>query len=197
MVNVFLELTKGFAIPAGTEVPIASASHMAAVGTAEYTAAFVWARVLVRRTFTNSIRVLHGVPLLLGGTGNTPSIRTMAEIEQWVRLMAWYNHDITATRTLWGKLIRTEQRGTDAKQTIRLPISQDNLEMGTYTSMGFSNLLMAAGLLEECDERVLIHCLIQELNKLFALALNEDLLLTASWRTRCLTMPHRRRSSSC
>jgi hypothetical protein len=46
--------------------------------------------------------------------------------------------------------------------------------MGTYTSMGFSNLLMAVGLLEECDERVLIHCLIQELNKLFALGLNED-----------------------
>jgi hypothetical protein len=102
LINVFLELTKGFAVPAGTEVLFTSASHMAAVGTAEYAAAFVWAWVLVRRTFTNSIRVLHGVPLLLGGTGNTPSIRTMAEIDQWVRLTAWYNHDITATRTSCG-----------------------------------------------------------------------------------------------
>ncbi len=74
LVNVFFELTKGFAVPAGTVVLIASASHMAA-GIAEYVAVFVQARVLVRRTFTNSIRVLHGVPLLLGGTGNTAAIR--------------------------------------------------------------------------------------------------------------------------
>jgi hypothetical protein len=98
----------------------------------------------------------------------------MAEIDQWVRLTAQVNHDISATRTLWGKLIRTVDHGTDAKQTIRLPISQDTLEMGTYTSTSFSNLLTAAGPIEEGDERVVIHCLIQELNKLFALGLNED-----------------------
>ncbi len=35
LVDVFLELTKGFAVPAGTVLLISSASHMAAVGTAE------------------------------------------------------------------------------------------------------------------------------------------------------------------
>jgi hypothetical protein len=98
----------------------------------------------------------------------------MAEINQWVSITARYKHDIMATRTLWGKLIRTNSHGTDCKHTIRLPISQDTLEMGTFTSSGYSNLLTAAGPMEECDERALIQCLIQELNKLFALGLNED-----------------------
>ncbi len=115
LVDVFLELTKGFAMPAGTVLLISSASQMAAVGTAEYAAAFVRARVRVGKTFTNGVRVLHGYPLLLGGTGNTRAIRTMAEIDQWVRLTAQVNHDITATRTLWGKMIRTVEHGTDAK----------------------------------------------------------------------------------
>jgi hypothetical protein len=103
LVDVFLELTKGFTVLAGTVLLISSASHMAAVGTAEYAAAFVRARVRVGKTFTNGVRVLHGLPLLLGGTGNTPAIRTMAEIDQWVRLTAQVNHNITATWTLWGE----------------------------------------------------------------------------------------------
>jgi hypothetical protein len=147
---------------------------MAAVGTAEYAAEFVRALGVVRRTFTNGVRVLHGVPFLLGGTQNSATIRTMAEINQWVSSTARYKQDILATRSLWGKLIRTSSHGNDCKHTIRLPISQDTLEMGTYTSSGFSNLLTAAGPMEECDERALIQCLIQELNELFALGLNED-----------------------
>jgi hypothetical protein len=35
LVSVFLEITKGFAIPAGIVLLLASASHMTAVGTAE------------------------------------------------------------------------------------------------------------------------------------------------------------------
>jgi hypothetical protein len=38
LVRVFLELTRGFAVPAGTVLLLSSASHMAAVGTAEYAA---------------------------------------------------------------------------------------------------------------------------------------------------------------
>jgi hypothetical protein len=38
LVDVFLELSKGFAMPAGTVLLISSASHMAAVSTADYAA---------------------------------------------------------------------------------------------------------------------------------------------------------------
>jgi hypothetical protein len=38
LVSIFLEITKGFAIPAGTVVLLASASNMATAGTAEYVA---------------------------------------------------------------------------------------------------------------------------------------------------------------
>ncbi len=48
LASVFLEITKGFAIPAGTVLVLASASHMAAVGKAEYSADFVKASIRLR-----------------------------------------------------------------------------------------------------------------------------------------------------
>ncbi len=41
LVSVFLEITKAFAIPAGTVVLLASASHKATASTAEYATGFV------------------------------------------------------------------------------------------------------------------------------------------------------------
>jgi hypothetical protein len=84
LVNVFLEITKGFSIPAGTVVVMASASSMAMNGTADYAREFVKANIRLKETFSGGVRVVHGVPFLIGGTNNTAAIRTMAEINQWV-----------------------------------------------------------------------------------------------------------------
>jgi hypothetical protein len=51
LVNVFLEITKGFSIPAGTIVVMASASSMAMYGTADYAKEFVKANIKLRETF--------------------------------------------------------------------------------------------------------------------------------------------------
>ncbi len=70
LVSVFLEITKGFAIPAGTVVVLASASNMATAGTAKYTAEFVRANVKLRETLSGGVRVRLGVPFLLRGTSH-------------------------------------------------------------------------------------------------------------------------------
>jgi hypothetical protein len=86
LVSVFLKITKGFAIPAGTIVLLASASHMAVAGSAEYAADFVRANIRMREALSGGVRVVHGIPLLLGGTNNTAALRTMAEISSWLEL---------------------------------------------------------------------------------------------------------------
>jgi hypothetical protein len=159
LVSVFLEIPKGFAIPAGTVLLLSSASHMAAVGTAEYATDFVRANIRIRETLTGGAKVLHGIPFLIDGTGNIPAIRTMAEINQWVNSISGVNNDITATRALWASQIRTSDTCTNSTHTLRLPLSLHKLEMGTFTSGGFSNLMAAAPLNEE-DEHELILSLI-------------------------------------
>ncbi len=136
LVDVFLEITKGFSIPAGTVLVMASASSMAMIGTAEYAKEFVSANIRLRETFAGGVRVVHGVPFLIGGTGNISAIRTIAEINQWIASTSELNNDITATRALWDLLIRTRTHGNDCKHILRLPISQSTREMGTYTSGG-------------------------------------------------------------
>jgi hypothetical protein len=51
LVEVFLGLTRGFDMPAGTVVLMSSASHAAAVGTADYAADFVRASGALRGAF--------------------------------------------------------------------------------------------------------------------------------------------------
>jgi hypothetical protein len=123
LVSVFLEITKGFAIPAGTVVLMASASNMATAGTADYAAEFVKANARLRETLSGGVRVIHGVPFLLGGTRNIAAIRTMAEINQWVTYTSELHSDIAATRALWDTLIRSKAHGTDCSSIIRLPLS--------------------------------------------------------------------------
>jgi hypothetical protein len=148
-------------------VVLASASNMATAGTAEYAAEFVKANAKLRETLSGEVRVIHGVPFLLGGTSNTAAIRTMAEINQWVTYTSELHSDISATRTLWDTLIRSKAHGTDCSSIIRLPLSQHKLEMGTFTSRGFSNLEAATPMNEE-TERTLVLSLIQDLNELFS-----------------------------
>jgi hypothetical protein len=81
LVEVFLGVTRGFDVPVGTMVLMASASHAAAVGTADYAADFVQASGLFRGAFAGAVTVMRGIPFLLGGTKNFAAIRSIAEIE--------------------------------------------------------------------------------------------------------------------
>jgi hypothetical protein len=75
----------------------------------------------------------------------------MAEINQWVIGMSEIHKDISATRALWDSLIRTRAHSTDCKHIMRQPLTQHKLELDTYTTGGFSNLVAVAPLSEETE----------------------------------------------
>jgi hypothetical protein len=175
LVEVFLGVTRGFDVPVGAVVLMASASHAAAVGAADYAADFVRASGTLRGAFAGSVTVMHGIPFLLGGTKNTPAIRAIAEIEQWVSITTGTD-TISATRSILKDSFCTHSDGTDHRTLIRLPISQTATEKCTFESMGFGNLRQAIEPISEDFERYMLGTLIDELNALYPLNLATDFI---------------------
>ncbi len=119
--EVFLGMTRSFNMPAGTVVLLASASHAAAVGTADYAAEFIQAFTVLRGAFTSGVTVIHGIPFLLGGTKNSTAIRALAEIEQWVHSTSVVTDDISATRKAFATSLRTDKSTAAHQHVIKLP----------------------------------------------------------------------------
>jgi hypothetical protein len=176
LVEVFLGFTRGFDIPAGTVLLLSSASHAAFVGTAEYAADFIRAAGQLRNAFMGGVTVLHGIPFLLGGTVNTPAIRTLAEVEHWVHITASGTDDISATRKAFMATLRSDSTEHATQHIIRLPVSQTSTEKGTFVTTGFDNLKTAVEPICEEDEKSLLVLLIEELNDLYPLNLAVDII---------------------
>jgi hypothetical protein len=137
-------MSRGFDMPAGAVVLLASPSHAATIGTADYAAEFVRASGRLRSAFMGGgVNVLHGIPFLLGGTQNTAAIRTLAEIEQWVSCTGNSNDDISATRKAFMTSMRTSERTQQHQHILRLPASQHTNEKLLFISVGFDNLKTA------------------------------------------------------
>ncbi len=172
LVEVFLGLTRGFDMPAGSVVLMSSASHAAAVGTADYTADFVRASGV----FAGSVTVLHGIPFLLGGTDNSAALRAIAEIEHWVRMTTRGTDTVSATRAIFADSLYGNTEHHDQQCILRLPASQTSTEKITYITTGFGNLKTAAEPISEEFERYLLTSLIEELNNLFPVNLATDFI---------------------
>jgi hypothetical protein len=84
LVEAFLDLTKGFLVPAGSVAVLASASHMARVGTAAYAVDFVKARGRLVSVMGGGIELVHGIPILLSGTDDCALIRSIADFSHWL-----------------------------------------------------------------------------------------------------------------
>ncbi len=175
LVEVFLGVTRGFDVPVGAVVLMASASHAATFGTADYAADFVRASGSLRGAFAGSVTVMHGIPFLLGGTKNTAAIRAIAEIEQWVSITSGTD-TISATRSILKDSICTHSDGTDQHTLIRLPVSQTATEKCTFESMGFGHLRQTIDPISEDFERYMLGSLIDEMNALFPLNLAADFI---------------------
>jgi hypothetical protein len=84
LVEAFLDLTKGFLVPAGSVVVLSSASHLARVGTAAYAADFVGVRGRLVGVMGGGIELVHGFPIFLSGTEDSALIRSIADIAHWL-----------------------------------------------------------------------------------------------------------------
>jgi hypothetical protein len=170
LVEVFLRVTRGFDVPAVAVVLMASASHAAAVGAAEYAMDYVRASGLLRGTFAGSVTVLHGVPFLLGGIDNPTALRAIAEIEQWIKNTSG-SDTISASRA-----ITTNTESTDQHSLIRIPITQTLTEKCTFESIGFGNLKTVMDPITEGFDTYLLGGLIDEINTLFPLSMATDVV---------------------
>jgi hypothetical protein len=163
-------------MPAGTVVLISSASHVATVGAAEYAAEFVRASGLLRGAYARSVIVMHGIPFLLGGTGNTAALRAIAEVELWIKLTSLGTDTISATRAIFMESLMTSIDTKDTHVILRLPASQTNGEKCTYVSSGLGNLKTAGDPISEEFEGYLLMSLVDELNNLFPVGLDTEFI---------------------
>jgi hypothetical protein len=157
-------------------VLISSASHVAAVGAAEYAADFVRASGQLRGAYAGSVSVLHGISFLLGGTGNTAAIRAIAEVELWIKLTSTGTDTVSATRAIFMESLTTNTDTHDTQIILRFPASQTNGEKCTFVSSGLGNLKTAADPISEEFENYLLTSLVDELNSLFPVGLDTDFI---------------------
>jgi hypothetical protein len=135
--EVFLGLTKGFDVPAGSAVLLSSPSHAAAVGKAEYTAEFVRSSGQLRNAFMGGVTVLHSIPFLIGGTGNTAAIRAIAEIEHWVSITSIGTDEISASLSAFVETLLSGTSCSTEQHMIRLPVFQTCMDKATFITTGF------------------------------------------------------------
>ncbi len=81
---MFLDLTRGFDVPIGTVVTLASASHLGRCGVAAYARDVVAALGRVRDAFGGNVRVVHGFPIIGGGLVDEGTVWGLREIELWL-----------------------------------------------------------------------------------------------------------------
>jgi hypothetical protein len=176
LVEAFLGMTRGFDVPAGSVILLASASCAAASGTAEYAAEFVRAAGVLRGAFAGGVNVVHGIPFLIGGTKNTTAIRALAEIQQWVHCTSVGTDDISATRKAFAATLRTDTTSSAHSHIIKLPSSLFGGERVPFVVSGFDNLKTAVDPIPEEDEKALLVLLLEELNTLYPVNLDTDIV---------------------
>jgi hypothetical protein len=172
-------ITMGFDVLASTVVLLGSANYMATMGKADYAAEFVRASGMLRGAFTSGVTVLHSILFLLGGTHNTSAIRTMAEVEHWIRTVTHGIDDISAARNLFASNLRTLSANSSSTSTdhlIRLPSSLTSTEKLPFIFAGLDNLKMAVEPVSEEDEKSLLVLLLEELNNLLPVNLCTDIV---------------------
>jgi hypothetical protein len=188
LVEAFLGMTRGFDVPAGSVLLLANASCAAAIGTAEYAAEFVRAAGVMRGAFAGGVNVMHGIPFLIGGTKNATAIRALAEIQQWVHCTLVGTDYISATRKAFAAMLRTDTSISALSHVIKLPSLQSGDKRVSFVVSGFDNLKSAVDPIAEEDEKALLVLLLEELNTLYPVNLDTDIVCTDLWRTMSLTI---------
>ena len=63
LADYFIEVTKGFTVPAGTVVLLSSLNHLSWVGTAGYAEDFVAAKAKIFEIYGGGVQTIHGLPI--------------------------------------------------------------------------------------------------------------------------------------
>ncbi len=84
LVSAFLDLTADYEVLVGTVVVFSSLTHLTRVGTSVYAADIVKALSRLREAYGDSVRGLHGFPVMAGGLQDRSCIRALWEVKVWL-----------------------------------------------------------------------------------------------------------------
>jgi hypothetical protein len=87
LISTFIEITKGFVIPAGSVLVLFSASQLSSIGTESYAAEMDNARQRLAKVMGEGVVKLHGFPILYTGTSNVALIKSMLDLEHWFQIV--------------------------------------------------------------------------------------------------------------
>jgi hypothetical protein len=200
LATAFLDITKGFSMPAGTVVVLCSVSNLAWAGTAAYAGEWMAVRRRIVRMLGGGVEVIHGLPLFQTGIADRNLIRSLFDIEGWLNSLGINpNRDICKSRKILFKnhypptepvVATVPEAGTPSAPgsdsplasdsdpiVMKFPVHLTSGEMGYFRSPGYSNLPYSLEPMGPEDEANLLLSLIGELNEKFVLDLSDDVEL--------------------
>ena len=163
----------------GTVILIGSVSHMASVGTAQYTLDWVRSRQwLLDRFGAEIVVVLPVIPVPVSGIVGSSVVRSMLEV------FGWFS-SLDSTETLLCKKSINQFCTTHLGQTslgvvmnerlcLRLPVSLDSRGACTFVSEGWGSRPDGVPPLPRAAEQALVLSIVSELNEAFGLELDEN-----------------------
>jgi hypothetical protein len=177
LVNVWLDITKGREFPAGSVVVLCSASHLTLHGVSGYISDLAVEFSRIENKFRGGVICFPGVPILGGGSTDSFFIRSLFELEGWLKASS-DPYPRETWELLLGLMRELSLGGVQAPHTskVRLPDSLRDFRQGerTWVSEGWTNLPNGVQPFQQEHESKVVCSLINELNGMFNLDLGKE-----------------------
>jgi uncharacterized membrane protein YgcG len=177
LVNVWLDITKGRDFPAGSVVVLCSASHLTLHGVSGYISDLSFEFSRIESKFRGGVICFPGVPILGGGATDPFFIRSLFELEGWLKASP-DPYPRETWEVLLALLRELSTGGVQVPHTskARLPSSLRPFGQGvkTWVSEGWTNLPSGVQSFRQEHESKVVCTLINELNGMFNLDLGKE-----------------------
>jgi hypothetical protein len=138
LANAFLDLANGYDVPVGSVVVLSSTYMLLRAGPAAYAEQMVRSFARIRDAYKGSVRVVHGLSVLVEGVENEVLIRSLMDIDLWLTdvdkkkgtLPTGHNHPL-----------QQHSLQKDLRDTKHLRHSQDTLQLTTLTTLTGQRIL--------------------------------------------------------
>jgi len=171
LVSCFLEITKGYNIPAGTIVTLSSLGQLARSGPAAYAMGLREAVQRLTKTFGKGIKIASNIPIPAGETSGE-LVRYWIEVDTWLEANAGYARLPEASGKLRDHFNKgkSEADGHTWRGIWPSSLTSSHSKVRVSTGLGSFNSVPAPN---EISEHELLTVLIKELNSKFAAGLAE------------------------
>jgi hypothetical protein len=172
IIDVFLDITRGCSIPAGSVVLIGSLTHLADIGLAAYAEDLSKGASKVNRVMQGGVVVLPGLIFPPGGISDPVLTRAIFDTIEWSKTVAKVVRGgpkiMDSCFGELGQLLRGVGEGGDQADyggRLRLPVSLGSYELMKWDTSGQTGLKNGVGPLATSDVIRVLNVLFADLNK--------------------------------